>query len=153
MQGAGTEDQTLVRIIVGRSEVDLGSIKAEYERLYDKTLQSDLSVCWTMWMVGWWWTLCYLNNCLIILIVVLLLLIWKRYTVRKLCLDMKRQNIGAHWHESLFYFSYEFSIFNTRAGKKQFSVGTCDLLKLHFSLLLYGLKDLFLTFSSESAIY
>ncbi|XP_050684885.1 annexin B10 isoform X6 [Leptidea sinapis] len=43
MQGGGTEDKTLVRIIVSRSEVDLGSIKREYESLYDKTLQSDVA--------------------------------------------------------------------------------------------------------------
>lgn len=42
MQGAGTDDPTLVRVIVSRAEIDLGGIKAEYERLFDKTLESDL---------------------------------------------------------------------------------------------------------------
>ncbi|XP_075977858.1 annexin B10 isoform X5 [Anticarsia gemmatalis] len=42
MQGAGTDDETLVRVITSRAEYDLGRIKAEYERLYDKTLESDL---------------------------------------------------------------------------------------------------------------
>lgn len=45
MQGAGTDDQSLVRIITSRAEIDLGRIKAEYERLFDKTLESDLKVC------------------------------------------------------------------------------------------------------------
>ncbi|XP_039753043.1 annexin B10 isoform X4 [Pararge aegeria] len=43
MQGAGTEDKTLVRIITSRAEIDLAAIKREYERLYDKTLESDIS--------------------------------------------------------------------------------------------------------------
>lgn len=42
IEGLGTEDKTLVRIIVARAEIDLGGIKEEYERIYDKTLNSDI---------------------------------------------------------------------------------------------------------------
>ncbi|EDW00001.1 annexin B10 isoform X2 [Drosophila grimshawi] len=40
MNGAGTDDKTLIRIIVSRSEIDLETIKDEFERIYNRTLLS-----------------------------------------------------------------------------------------------------------------
>ncbi|XP_063704872.1 annexin B10-like [Culicoides brevitarsis] len=40
MDGMGTDDKTLMRILISRCEFDLGNIKKEYEKLYNKTLLS-----------------------------------------------------------------------------------------------------------------
>ncbi|XP_061389972.1 annexin B10-like [Musca vetustissima] len=40
MDGAGTDDSPLIRIIVSRSEIDLDTIKREFERIYNRTLHS-----------------------------------------------------------------------------------------------------------------
>lgn len=40
MKGAGTDDSTLIRIIVSRCELDLGAIKKEYQSIYHRTLYS-----------------------------------------------------------------------------------------------------------------
>ncbi|XP_025019725.1 annexin A6 isoform X3 [Python bivittatus] len=38
MKGAGTDDQTLIRIIISRSEIDLLNIRREFWEIYDKSL-------------------------------------------------------------------------------------------------------------------
>lgn len=44
MDGMGTDDKTLMRILISRCEFDLGNIKREYEKLYNKTLLSAVKV-------------------------------------------------------------------------------------------------------------
>lgn len=44
MNGMGTDDTTLIRVIVSRSEIDLETIKNEFERIYNRTLYSAVQV-------------------------------------------------------------------------------------------------------------
>ena len=45
MKGLGTDDATLIRVVVTRCEVDMILIKQVFQRLYQKTLASFIKVC------------------------------------------------------------------------------------------------------------
>ena len=44
MKGLGTDDDTLVRVVVSRCEIDMVQIKQEFEKLTGQTLQQYISV-------------------------------------------------------------------------------------------------------------
>lgn len=44
MEGLGTDNEALIRIIAIRSEIDMGCIKREFEELYGATLKSWIQV-------------------------------------------------------------------------------------------------------------
>ena len=44
ISGAGTKDRALIRLIVSRCDVDLGTIKIEYQKAYGRSLAADVSV-------------------------------------------------------------------------------------------------------------
>jgi annexin A7/11 len=44
ISGAGTKDRALIRLIVSRCDVDLGTIKIEYQKAYGKSLAADVAV-------------------------------------------------------------------------------------------------------------
>lgn len=44
MVGAGTKDKTLIRTIVLRSEIDLASVKQEFNRQFRSTLENAIKV-------------------------------------------------------------------------------------------------------------
>jgi annexin A7/11 len=52
MEGAGTNDTTLIRIIVNRSEHDLGNIKKAYEKQFNKTLYSAVNVSFVTFLLS-----------------------------------------------------------------------------------------------------
>lgn len=43
-QGAGTDDETLKRIVISRCEVDMENIKGEYQAAYKETLGKAIAV-------------------------------------------------------------------------------------------------------------
>ena len=43
-QGLGTDDRTLIRVVVSRCEVDMKQIKAEFQKRYGKQLESFVRV-------------------------------------------------------------------------------------------------------------
>ena len=43
-QGAGTNDSTLIRVIISRCEIDMKQIKQEFQKMYGKSLEDMIRV-------------------------------------------------------------------------------------------------------------
>lgn len=50
MKGLGTDDNTLVRIVASRCEVDMVQIKQEFQRNYKQSLASFIAVSFVMFL-------------------------------------------------------------------------------------------------------
>ena len=51
IQGGGTDDQTLIRVIISRSEIDLAAIREAFEATYGKPLakvRRAICPCWSL---------------------------------------------------------------------------------------------------------
>lgn len=48
LQGLGTTDSVLIRIMVARAEIDMLDIKAEFLKMYGKTLYSFIKVIYDL---------------------------------------------------------------------------------------------------------
>lgn len=52
-QGLGTTDSILIRIMVARAEIDMLDIKAQFLKMYGKTLYSFIKVTPTVHLNAW----------------------------------------------------------------------------------------------------
>lgn len=68
-QGCGTDEATLNRIMVSRSEIDLLDIRADYKKLYEHSLHSAIEV----------------KGHLIVLTIIFNIVLWVRTLTGKLC--------------------------------------------------------------------
>ena len=44
MKGVGTEESELIHVLAGRTNVEIGAIKAAYEHLYKRDLEKDMVI-------------------------------------------------------------------------------------------------------------
>lgn len=54
-QGLGTDDSTLIRVMVSRAEIDMLDIRANFKRLYGKSLYSFIKVGYSSEDRAWPW--------------------------------------------------------------------------------------------------